>query len=96
MNNFGVIICIVLVFVVTLYLGPLGVLFLLASSFALICSNYLRNKAIHSDLQKIKEKLGIVEKDEFNLTNAEIEQELEAYTAGQDRDETKSRHEKNE
>ncbi|MNU09516.1 hypothetical protein D3C72_2561190 [compost metagenome] len=38
---------------------------------------YQQNRQIGDDLQKIKEKLGIVEIDDFNLSNEEIEEELE-------------------
>lgn len=46
-------------------------------TFGLILSTHNRTKEIHSDLQIIKAKLGIEEKDEFNMTDQEIEEELE-------------------
>lgn len=46
-------------------------------TFGLILSTHNRTKEIHSDIQIIKAKLGIEEKDEFNMTDQEIEEELE-------------------
>ncbi|MNN73109.1 hypothetical protein D3C81_1891990 [compost metagenome] len=44
----------------------------------MVVSNYERNKRIETDLQKIKEKLGIEEREEVNVSNEEIEKELES------------------
>ncbi|MNJ03854.1 hypothetical protein D3C73_1643480 [compost metagenome] len=40
-------------------------------------STYIRHKEIHSDIQRIKEKLGIEDNKDFNMSNEEIEKELE-------------------
>jgi len=69
---------IILAILISIYLGPYGMIIVLSVICGLVVSNYKRNKVIESDLQKIKEKLGIEENDELILTNEEIEKELEA------------------
>lgn len=69
---------VILAILVSIFLGPYGMIIVLSVICGLVVSNYNRNKIIESDLQKIKQKLGIEEKDEFNLTNEEIEKELES------------------
>ncbi|MFC6227365.1 hypothetical protein ACFQI7_06050 [Paenibacillus allorhizosphaerae] len=46
----------------------------------------MRNKEIYSDIQRIKEKLGIVDKDDFNMSNEEIEEELKQYIETDEKD----------
>jgi uncharacterized membrane protein (DUF106 family) len=72
------IVSIILAFLTSIFLGPYGMIIVLSVILGLVVSNYNRNKIIESDLQKIKEKLGIEERDEYNLTNEEIENELES------------------
>ncbi|WP_148505277.1 hypothetical protein [Paenibacillus beijingensis] len=46
--------------------------------FGVVFSTNARNKRIENDLQMIKEKLGIVQENrDFNLSDEEIEEELE-------------------
>jgi hypothetical protein len=60
-----------------MFLGPYGIIVLLSLIFGMVLSTHMRNKEIHSDLQKIKEKLGIEDTDDFHMSNEKIEQELE-------------------
>jgi regulator of replication initiation timing len=55
----------------------IGTLLVIAILFGLVLSMHQRCKRIYDDLQLIKQKLGIEEKDEFNMKNEEIERELE-------------------
>ncbi|NOU96666.1 hypothetical protein GC093_26100 [Paenibacillus sp. LMG 31456] len=77
MTLFGIIAAIVAAILISIFLGPYGILVLIAVIFGLVLSTHIRNKEIHSDLQRIKEKLGIEDKDDFNMINDEIEEELE-------------------
>ncbi|RAV05559.1 hypothetical protein [Paenibacillus sp. YN15] len=77
MNILGTIIAIILVVVFSIVLAPFGGIVLLAITTVMVLKLYQQNKQMADDLQKIKEKLGIVEKDDFNLSNEEIEEELE-------------------
>lgn len=52
---------------------------LLAVIFGLVLSTHQRNKKMYEDIQRIKERLGIVDRNDFHMTNEEIEDELEAY-----------------
>ncbi|WP_379134012.1 hypothetical protein [Paenibacillus sp. sgz500958] len=45
--------------------------------FAMVLSTYIKTEKIESDMQAIKEKLGIKEIEEAVMTNEEIERELE-------------------
>jgi len=73
----GTIIAIVIAIALSFLLGPFGGIILISIMFGFVLSTYMRNKEIHNDLQRIKEKLGILERDDFNMTNEEIEEELE-------------------
>jgi hypothetical protein len=77
MTILGTITAIVVAILISIFLGPYGILALISITFGLVLSTHIRNKEIHSDLQRIKEKLGIEDKDDFNMTNEEIEEELE-------------------
>lgn len=77
MTIIGTLFAIVAAIILTIFFGPYGILVLISITFGLILSTHNRTKEIHSDLQIIKEKLGIEEKDEFNMTDQEIEEELE-------------------
>jgi hypothetical protein len=77
MTILATIIAIVVAILITIFLGPYGILVLISITFGLVLSTHIRNKEIHSDLQRIKEKLGIEDKDDFNMTNEEIEEELD-------------------
>jgi hypothetical protein len=68
---------IILAYGFSIVIGPSGGLLLIAIIFGLVYSTHQKNKKIYDDLQRIKEKLGIVDKDDFNMTNTEIEEELE-------------------
>jgi len=72
------IISVILAILISFFLGPFGTIIVLSIILGLVVSNYKRNKIIESDLKKIKEKLGIEESAEFNLTDEEIENELES------------------
>ncbi|MFM9331292.1 hypothetical protein [Paenibacillus mesotrionivorans] len=58
-------------------LAPVGGIVLLAATLVMVLKLYQQNRQIADDLQKIKEKLNIVETDDFNLPNEVIEEELE-------------------
>lgn len=77
MNILGIVIAIILVVVFSIVLAPFGGIVLLAITTVMVLKLYQQNKQMADDLQKIKEKLGIVEKNDFNLSNEEIEEELE-------------------
>ncbi|TXK80388.1 hypothetical protein [Paenibacillus sp. N3.4] len=77
MNIFGTFVAIILAILASIFLGPYGGILVLAMIFGLILSTHQRNKKIHEDLQRIKEHLGIEDKDDFNMTEEEIEKELE-------------------
>ncbi|BBH19243.1 hypothetical protein Back11_05880 [Paenibacillus baekrokdamisoli] len=77
MTILGTILAIILAIGFTVVIGPFGGLLLIAIIFGLVFSTHQRNKRIFDDLQRIKEKLGIEDKDEFNMKNEEIEKELE-------------------
>ncbi|WP_249863082.1 hypothetical protein [Paenibacillus konkukensis] len=62
---------------ISLFLGPYGMLVIVSVTFGLALSAHRRNIEIHSDLQRIKEKLGISDQDDFNMPDEEIEEELE-------------------
>jgi cell division protein FtsB len=72
----GTVLAIGLIFAFTVVFGPYGAWVLIALLFGLVLSTHQRNKQIYDDLQKIKQKLGIEDKDEFNMSNEEIEEEL--------------------
>jgi len=72
------IVIILLALLISIYLGPYGMLIVLSVICGVVVSNYKRNKRIETDLQKIKEKLGIEETEEVNVSNEEIEKELES------------------
>jgi hypothetical protein len=77
MTIFGTIAAIVVAALISIFLGPYGILVLISIIFGLVLSTHIRNKEIHSDLQRIKEKLGIEDKDVFYMSDEEIEEELE-------------------
>jgi cell shape-determining protein MreC len=79
MTIFGTIVAIVAAIAISIFLGPYGILVLISVTFGLVLSTHLRNKEIYTDIQRIKEKLGIEDKDDFNMSNEEIEKELEEY-----------------
>jgi uncharacterized membrane protein YgaE (UPF0421/DUF939 family) len=70
-------IAVILAVMVSYFLGPLGGLILISLIFGLTLSTYMRNREIQNDIQRIKEKLGIIDKDDFNLTDDEIEEVFE-------------------
>lgn len=74
---FGTIAAILLSILLTMFLGPYGVIVLLSLIFGMVLSTHLRTKEIQNDIQKIKEKLGIEDTNDFHMSNEEIEQELE-------------------
>lgn len=69
----GTILAIALFFI----LGPTTGILLLSIMFGLILCIFMRQKEIYNDLGLIKEKLGIDEHGDFNMSDAEIEKELE-------------------
>ncbi len=74
---FGTILAIAIVAILSIVLAPVGGIVLLAATLVIALNIYQQNRQIAVDLQKIKEKLNIVEVDDFNLSNEEIEEELE-------------------
>lgn len=81
---FGTILAIILAIVLSLLLGPFGGLVLLSILFGLVLNIYQTNRRISEDLQRIKEKLGIEDKDDFHLSDEEIEKELEKEQLNED------------
>lgn len=77
MNVLGTILAIALAVVLSIVLAPVGGIILLAATLVMALKIYQQNRQIADDLQKIKEKLGIMETDDFNLSNEEIEEELD-------------------
>ncbi|SFM53335.1 hypothetical protein SAMN03159341_1444 [Paenibacillus sp. 1_12] len=77
MTLLGICAAVAAAILISLFLGPYGLLVLISIIFGLVLSTHIRSKEIHSDLQRIKEKLGIEDKDDFNMSNDEIEEELE-------------------
>ncbi|MHA6531209.1 hypothetical protein [Paenibacillus sp. BAC0078] len=73
----GTLIGIAAAVILSLVLGPYGILVLLATGFGMVLSTYVKTKEIHADVQRIKEKLGITDEGEPVVSNAEIEAELE-------------------
>ncbi|WP_379146973.1 hypothetical protein [Paenibacillus sp. sgz500992] len=72
----GTILAILAAVVLTIFLGPYGILVLFAVGFGLLLSIHVRTKEIHNDMQKIKEKLGLTAGDDY-VSDQEIEAELE-------------------
>lgn len=79
MTIIGIITAIIFAILISIYLGPYGGIVLLAVIFGLVLSTHQRNKKMYEDIQRIKERLGIVDRNDFQMTNEEIEEELEAY-----------------
>ncbi|MCY9667776.1 hypothetical protein M5X11_23115 [Paenibacillus alginolyticus] len=77
MTIFGIILAIIIAILIAIFLGPYGGIVLLAIIFGLVLSTHQRNKKMYEDMQRIKERLGIVDRNDFHMTNEEIEQELE-------------------
>jgi hypothetical protein len=73
----GAILALVLIVACTAAFGTYGGVIVIAIMFGLVFSNYQRNKKIYQDLQLIKDKLGIQNKDDFAMNNKDIEEELE-------------------
>ncbi|MDF2645476.1 MAG: hypothetical protein K0Q73_1281 [Paenibacillus sp.] len=77
MTIIGIITAIIFAILISIYLGPFGGIVLLAVIFGLVLSTHQRNKKMYEDIQRMKERLGIVDRDDFHMTNEEIEDELE-------------------
>ncbi|KQX69049.1 MULTISPECIES: hypothetical protein [unclassified Paenibacillus] len=77
MTIIGIITAIIFAILISIYLGPFGGIVLLAVIFGLVLSTHQRNKKMYEDIQRIKERLGIVDRNDFHMTNEEIEEELE-------------------
>src|SRR5690606_11058904 len=90
------IVIIILTFLISIYLGTYGVLIVLSVICGVVVSNYKRNKRIETDLQKIKEKLGIEEREEAKVSNEEIEKELESELLSEEENDEKNKHIENE
>lgn len=74
---FGTIVAIIAAIALSILLGPYSAIVILVIIFGLIFSMHQRNKEIYEDIQRIKEKLGIIDINEFDLKNEDIEKELE-------------------
>ncbi|MDQ0887682.1 divalent metal cation (Fe/Co/Zn/Cd) transporter [Paenibacillus sp. V4I9] len=77
MTIIGIITAIIFAILISIYLGPFGGIVLLAVIFGLVLSAHQRNKKMYDDIQRIKERLGIVDRNDFHMSNEEIEEELE-------------------
>lgn len=78
MTIWGTIIAILAAVVLTVIVGPYGIAVLFAVAFGILMSVSIRTREIQSDLQQIKEKLGITDAEEPPLGNEEIEAGLES------------------
>ncbi|MGF7029603.1 hypothetical protein J2T17_000508 [Paenibacillus mucilaginosus] len=78
MTTPGTLLAILLSGLIAFFLGPLGVLALLAAIFGLTLSMHLQNKQMQEDLRKIKRHLGLRDEEQmsFHMSDEEIEQEL--------------------
>ncbi|MUG43546.1 hypothetical protein [Paenibacillus woosongensis] len=76
MSIIGTLLAIIIAILVSIFMGPVGVLLLVSVIFGMVLSMYIRNREMYNDIQRIKEKLGIVEQDDFNMSNEAIEEEL--------------------
>lgn len=56
--------------------GPFGGIVLLAIIMGVVLSTHQKNKKIVEDIQRIKERLHIEDRNDFQMTNEEIEEEL--------------------
>lgn len=77
MTIIGISTAIIFAILISIYLGPLGGIVLLSVIFGLVLSTHQRNKKMYEDIQRVKERLGIVDRNDFHMTNEEIEEELE-------------------
>ncbi|MNC23888.1 hypothetical protein D3C75_719250 [compost metagenome] len=73
----GTIIAIVTAVILSAFIGPYGLLTLLAVGFGFLFSIHSRIRDVQNDLQQIKQKLGITDTVEAAVSNEEIEAELE-------------------
>ncbi|MEK5448134.1 hypothetical protein [Paenibacillus sp. FSL R7-0331] len=73
----GTIVAIVTAIIISSFLGPYGLLTMLAVGFGFLFSIHARVREVQSDLKQIKQHLGITEAKEAVVSNAEIEAELE-------------------
>lgn len=88
MGVLGPVIGTILAFALIVILGPTAGIVLLPLMFGFILSAYMRQREIYHDIGLIKEKLGIDEHDDFNMSDEEIEKELErGYIEGSDKPE---------
>lgn len=76
MTILGIVSTIIFAVLLSIFLGPYGGIVLLAIIMGLVLSTHQRNKKMHEDLQRIKERLHIEDRSDFNMTNEEIEVEL--------------------
>lgn len=80
---FGTIAAVILSIILVMFFGPYGIMVFLAIFFGMVLSTYMRTKEIQNDIQRIKEKLGIedtlglADTNDFQMSDEEIEQELE-------------------
>lgn len=81
----GIAVVMLAAILVCLLAAPYGTLLIIAGTFGLVLSMSLANQRMRGDLQKIKEKLGIKEQDDFHLSDEQIEAELEQELAAENR-----------
>lgn len=71
-----IIITIIFAILGSIFLGPYGGIVLLAIMMGVVLSTHQKNKSIAEDLQRIKERLQIKDRNDFHMTNEEIESQL--------------------
>ncbi|WP_055108588.1 hypothetical protein [Paenibacillus ihumii] len=76
MSVMGTMLAIAVALFVSILLGPAGGVVLISIIFGLVLSMHFRSQEMHSDIKRIKEKLGIKENEDFNMSDEEIEEEL--------------------
>ncbi|MCZ8521062.1 MULTISPECIES: hypothetical protein [Paenibacillus] len=78
MTTLGTLLTIAAALFLILFLGPPGIMLVLAMTFGLTLSSYLRHKEIQEALRMIKKHLGIGDEEgrNYHMTDEEIEEEL--------------------
>ncbi|GMK38074.1 hypothetical protein PCCS19_11280 [Paenibacillus sp. CCS19] len=73
------IIAIILLIVFAMFFGPFGSLVLLVIAAGVIGHLYAITKQLESRITELERRQGIIKDDDYNLSNEDIENELEQY-----------------
>ncbi|SET96383.1 hypothetical protein [Paenibacillus sp. NFR01] len=79
----GTVIALLGISLLTAVIGPYGPLVFIAVMFGIVLDTHLRTKEIQTDLQAIKEKLGLSQEEAAPVSDEEIEAELEREARGE-------------